>query len=598
MKGTGMRNTESAHDVQTERTQDRLLAAALFSVSFLFFYFFRNTLFNYQESTSLFIYTNEYLSKITDKPGGLLVYLGNFLSQVYFSSFYGSIILALLNITLCFCIARAGTALNADLILKRILLLSLFAVMLLFQSQYEHFIHYSLGFLMVAVCFSVIVTVGAGWRRLIYFTGLPLFYYVAGPFAVLFVLMLISWSLVYEKGRFRFLNPLLMIVISIIAWFVFRNYLFYQPARTLVLYPLPFTSFRQLHFSMIILALFFVFLPLFYKLTALVRITGRTRSCLFPAFSLVLFLLLLFLSLKYHNSSLVKIIRLEGMIARQDWDGVIRQQEESPVANLIAQYYYNLALSEKGLLCERMFRAPQDFGASSLCLPRHAEFYNRSVHFYYSAGLINEARHLAYESMVAYGYRPGNIDMLIKTELINGNFRVAEKYINDLKKTLHYRTKAIKYRKMLYRPEAVKADRELGSKLLLLPGNDFFIRPDDRENINLLFLSNPLNLKAFEYRIAWMLLEKDYKSAVHEIRRMKFLGYNIIPRHLEEAVVGYANISGRMPDLGGLSLRPETERDFFEYGSAYNLFSRDKETLAGEMKKTAGKTYWYYLQFK
>ena len=124
-----------------DRTTDRLLAAALFTVSFLFFFFFRNTLFSYQESTSLFIYTGEYLAKFTDKPGGLIVYLGNFLTQAYFSPLCGSFILALLNISLWFIMVRAGNLLNAGLLLKRILFLFLFGLMLLFQSQYEHFIY-------------------------------------------------------------------------------------------------------------------------------------------------------------------------------------------------------------------------------------------------------------------------------------------------------------------------------------------------------------------------------------------------------------------------------------------------------------------------
>ena len=366
-----------------DRTTDRLLAAALFTVSFLFFFFFRNTLFSYQESTSLFIYTGEYLAKFTDKPGGLIVYLGNFLTQAYFSPLCGSFILALLNISLWFIMVRAGNLLNAGLLLKRILFLFLFGLMLLFQSQYEHFIYYSLGFLMVAGYFSLIVATDVRLLRFIYLLGLPLFYYIAGSFAVLFVLLLSCWSLIYEKGYFRFLNPLFLVFLSLFTFFVFRNYFFYQPAVILVAYPLPFTGLRQLHFSMILLALFFVFLPLIFKLTGIIRINNdRMRTFLFPAFSLVLFLLLLFFSLKYRNSDLVRIIRLEGMVVRQDWNGVIRQQENSPVANLIAQYYYNLALSEKGLLCERMFNAPQDFGAHSLSLPRSKEFYNRSFHFY------------------------------------------------------------------------------------------------------------------------------------------------------------------------------------------------------------------------
>ena len=95
-----------------------------------------------------------------------------------------------------------------------------------------------------------------------------------------------------------------------------------------------------------------------------------------------------------------------------------------------------------------------------------------------------------------------------------------------------------------------------------------------------------------------MLLEKDFKVAVSEIRNLKLLGYNKIPRHLEEAAVGYSNITKILPDLGGLSLRTEVEKDFYEYGSAHNLYSKSKESLAEQMEKAWGKTYWYYLQFR
>lgn len=44
--------------------------------------------------------------------------------------------------------------------------------------------------------------------------------------------------------------------------------------------------------------------------------------------------------------------------------------------------------------------------------------------------------------------------------------------------------------------------------------------------------------------------------------------------------------------------RPEVENDFYEYGSAYNLYINRKDILQEEMNKAGGKTLWYYLQFK
>lgn len=584
--------------IRADKVTAIIIPFLLFAVSFLYLLIFRNSLFFYQENTSMFIYTHEYLLRFTNKPGGLLEYIGNFVIQGYFSPVYGALVIGLVNVIFYHLLINTGQALGGRIQTVRFYALLPSVALLVASTDYEHFMHYNLGFLLVIVYFFLCIFSKKSHLQLSFLLLLPLFYYVTGSFAIIFACIYICWSILYNKGIYRTLIPVIILLVLGITFFIFRNLLFYQPVSVLTGYPLPFTDFKNISGFVLFISIYIILFPLVIRLTDIVQIREnilKISDHVLPV--LVLFVMILLL-IRFHNPDLVKIIELEKKVSGQDWDGIIKQQEESPVANVIAQYYYNIALSEKDLLCERIFHAPQDFGAQSLCLPRRNEYYNRSVHFYYTIGLINEARHLAYESMVAYGYRPGNIKMLIKTELINGNFRVAEKYLNDLKRTLHYRKWAEKYERMLYKPEAVRYDSEFNRKIMLLPGTDFFIRPDDRENINLLFMSNPANLKAFEYRLAWMLLEKDYKSAVNEIRMMKLIGYRTIPRHLEEAAVGYTNITKILPDLGGLSIRPEVENDFYEYGSAYNLYSNRKDILQEEMFKTGGKTLWYYLQFK
>ncbi len=150
-------------------------------------------------------------------------------------------------------------------------------------------------------------------------------------------------------------------------------------------------------------------------------------------------------------------------------------------------------LSEKGELCSRMFFGRQSHGSMSLTLKRDDDQSYRAIYFYYAVGFTGEAHHLAYEQMVQHGYRPENIKMLIKTELINGNFKIAERYINVLKKTLHYKNWAEKYEKMLFKPELVNSDPELGEKIRLLPEKDFYIVTDDFRNIEMLLQVNPDN---------------------------------------------------------------------------------------------------------
>jgi len=458
--------------------------------------------------------------------------------------------------------------------------------------------HHNIGFLLVVFYFLLAISSDKRSVRLISISLFPLFYYLAGSFTLIFIGIYLCYSLIYENGIFRFIMPAVLLLISFISFLVFRDFLFLQPVENLTGYPVPFTSISVLPGLLVSLSAFLILFPLLVKSSGLIKNRKNYFYFVSSAVTPVVFIITGFSLNRLHYPDLVKIIKLEKMVVEQDWDGIIRQQEDSPTVNVMGQYYYNLALSEKGILCDRMFYGRQDFGSKALSLPRNNENYNRAVYFYYTIGLISEAHHIAYESMVAYGYRPENIKMLIKTELINGNYRVAEKYINDLKKTIHYRRWAEKYEKLLFNPGAVRANPELGGKIMLLPQTDFFIRPDDRENVNLLFLANPLNLKAFEYKIAWMLLEKDYKAAVNEIRIMKILGYKTIPRHLEEAVVGYTNITKLVPDLGGLSVRSEVETNFREYGSVYNLYSARKDLLEQKVREAGGKTLWYYLQFK
>jgi len=586
------------YSTKTNRFTAWSIPAILFILSWVYLYFFRNSLFNYQENSLLFIWSGEYLQKFVSKPGGLLEFMGNFLTQGYYSALYGSLLLALINLLFYSLITRTGRKLSENVSLVRILALVPSCLLLLLQTRYEHFMYYNLGFLLVALYFLLAISSEIRSVRLILISIFPVFYYLTGSFSLIFIGIYICYNLIYEKRLFRFIAPAILLLVSFASFLVFREILFFQPVKNLTGYPLAFLDINKLPGLLITLSVFIILFPLLLKLTGLLRIRTNYPLVVSGSATLIIFLITILSLIRLYNPDLVRIIQLEKKVAEQDWDGIIRQQENSPVLNVIGQYYYNLALSEKGVLCDRMFFGRQDFGSKALSLPRTNEYYNRAVYFYYAIGLINEARHIAYESMVAYGYRPENIKMLIKTELINGNYRVAERYINDLKKTLHYRRLAEKYEKLLDNPELVSANPELGKKIKLLPQTDFFIRPDDRENVNLLFLSNPANRKAFEYRIAWMLLEKDYKSAVNEIRIMKIIGYKNIPRHLEEAVVGYTNITKTVPDLGGLSLRPEVEKDFFEYGTVYNLYNGRKDRLEQEVRKVGERTLWYYLQFK
>ena len=78
---------------------------------------------------------------------------------------------------------------------------------------------------------------------------------------------------------------------------------------------------------------------------------------------------------------------------------------------------------------------------------------------FYHLGLINASQEYAFESMEVMPDMEKSVralKRLAETNLINGNYKVAEKYLKIVEKTLFHRQWARKTRKILYNEEKYK----------------------------------------------------------------------------------------------------------------------------------------------
>jgi hypothetical protein len=64
-----------------------------FIASFIYFGFFGNYIFFYQEKSSLFIFSLDFLRENLHQPGGFLIWLGKFFSTFYYHPLAGALIL-------------------------------------------------------------------------------------------------------------------------------------------------------------------------------------------------------------------------------------------------------------------------------------------------------------------------------------------------------------------------------------------------------------------------------------------------------------------------------------------------------------------------
>lgn len=583
----------------TERFVVYFSLAILFIISFTYFYWVDNSIFFYQEYKSLFIFSSEYLQRFAIKPGGLLEYAGNFLTQGYYNSAYGSFIISLLLMLLCIVFIQINKQLSSDRSFSLLLIVLPVCLLLLSQKHYDHFMHYNLGYLLVALYFLFSIF---SWGKKVTFIILaffPIFFYLVGSFALIYPGMYIMYIIIYEKRKPRYSLSVFLIVIVLFTFILFKEVLFLQPFDHLLLYPLPIPHISIFPAFLYILCGYLILFPLSVKASGLFKVHKKLAVIVPIVTILTIGTITVFLLSTQDDPDRANLIHLEKSVYEQDWDAIIRQHESSPSTDVIEQCYYNLALSNKDQLCNRLFFSCQDFGTESLIPPRDNEHIDRSVYFFYTIGLVSEVHHLAYESMVRYGYRPENIKLLVKTELINGNYKIAERYNNVLKKTFHYRSWAENYEKMLDNPGLINSDPELAEKIRLIPKKDFFVRSNDMQNIELILQANPDNKKAFEYKMARLLLEKDLEAVVNEVKKMKEIGYTNIPRHIEEAVVEFIHINKEIPDLGGLTINPETELRFTRYLTAYDVNNDENNSnLEKEIQKEGRNTFWYYFQFK
>ena len=114
----------------------------------------------------------------------------------------------------------------------------------------------------------------------------------------------------------------------------------------------------------------------------------------------------------------------------------------------------------------------------------------------------------------------------------------------------------------------------------------------------LILEGQPDNRKAIEYYLAGLLLTKKVEIAVNNIRNMKASGYTRIPRHIEEAALMYYNSTKIFPDLGGLTISPESMARFDQYLITYVGARQNPSLLKEKMKEKFGNTFWFYFHFK
>jgi hypothetical protein len=245
-----------------------------------------------------------------------------------------------------------------------------------------------------------------------------------------------------------------------------------------------------------------------------------------------------------------------------------------------------------------LFRYPQSFGRRGLCFEWEAkgEILRRGSDFFWTIHFVNEAQHWAFESMIIDGFTRRNLERLIETELIRGNYKVAEKYIGLLRNALFQRRLADHFSEFLHNSPAIENDPELGPVVKSPVKNDFFSEGMDIEkNLRRILADHSENRPAFDYLMALLMLEKRVDDIALLLPGYLETFHGILPDLLDETLLVY-KITHKEENLSNLMVSNTTIQRFEEYTRILRQY-RDPREAARMLYSSFYDSFWYYLNF-
>jgi hypothetical protein len=569
-----------------------------FCLSAFYFVLFADYIFFYQEKSTLFEVSFSYLTSHLKQPGSFLIWLTELQTTFYYYPIVGSLIVSIEICLIVFIISKTGEILTG----RKIFLLPIIigAVLFYLQTNYQYIGFNNLGILLQILVFYLTVRFLKERRIWIPVLLFPIWYFLTGSFSLIF-LVLITIHLLVAGVKENWIKLAVLYLLVFLFFFIAKEYLFFQTIETLIFYPFDrkYAGGQITLFVSVILII--SLLPLIFRFH--LKFFERIKIRKFQFIQIAPFFIigiLVFPCIQRIDRKNIHYFHSEKLFYGHKFDELIEFNKQSPSVNILTNFLNNIALAETGKLNDELFQFPQSQDGSTLFLKWElaGEVLKRGGYFYYSLGMINEAQRWAYEYMVMRGNTPEGLKMLIKTELINSNYKVASKYISILKKSVYYRREAKNFERFLFNDDAVEKDSELGRKRRLKTKQDFFVLAENPAvNIDLIIASDSTNKIAVEYKFASLLLQKDFKKVTELLPMLKKAGFEMIPKNIEESVVAYSLLNlGKYPEFEEFDINPQTVIRFNEY---YKIF---QQNIGNKQKAMAAlqdfsDTYWYYVFF-
>ncbi|MBN2000971.1 hypothetical protein JW935_25725, partial [candidate division KSB1 bacterium] len=314
----------------------------------------------------------------------------------------------------------------------------------------------------------------------------------------------------------------------------------------------------------------------------------------------VVVMTIILLLVSFNREQKYKIL-IDYCADNQEWRKVLDLSSKLKKYDLYVNFNVNRALFHTGQMLDNLFSYPQIIGPDGLFINRFiaGQIAIPTSDLYFELGHVNAAQAYAYEGQAKYKYNPRILKRLVFTNIINEKYAAAEKFIKLLKKSPVHRNWAIKYGKYLTDHSLIEKDKLFAMKRSQKPKTDFFISNKlPYYDLEQLVKENSENRMAFEYLMAYYLLDCKIGNIINNIQNFKRPAYNRIPRNIQEALLIIQVISAGSGQHEAVDLRKyiqiTTLNDFKEFT---RLLVPDKNISQQRVEKKFKNTYWYYVRY-
>ena len=567
-------------------------------------------------------------------PGGMIIYLYGFLSQLYYYSWLGALLVVL--VALCLCELSKQHYIYAGHPHSTILHYFPAIMIFLIYNHYDHPLAACLT-LFIGLLFSLFLErvplYRSSTRMVVFCLFAAISYCLAGAGGVL-VLSLMTTIYLFFHHRDWLPAVLTLPVAAAVIW-VLAEYVFHISPRQAFLVLIPFCP--ELTANMKILSrvsvvTLYAFAPVTVFLIYLWRMSfknnrdtrtdnprkiesGKTRPARRPWGAFLVYLkkfvlpvlpvTVMAIGLYFSYDKVHRQIVLMNYLSRQGrWSEVLEPGNLLPkdIYNIYCNHDINRALYHTGRLPYDMLCFPQN--PHALLLTHEEEESSmtqlKMCDTFIELGNVDYAEKLASEFLVIKGESGIVIEKLAWINIIKGQESTARIYLNALKKDLIYHDKAESMLSSLkngFEPDEDAYIRQINS-YIRTNGNARLYKESIEEMLMQLLGHNPNNKMAFEYLMTCYLLAGQLDKIAANIGRLDQLGYQDVPTLYEEAMLIYYGSRGQQLDLNKLNIKRETIERYKRFVRLYNsMQAQDRQVVLRQLIREFGTSYFFYYKF-